>query len=65
MSEREKFSYETQCQGKIRYEDKAEAKIAAKKSEQRFGRLRPYECPHCGTADKPIFHLGHRPRSKK
>lgn len=50
------YSPESQCEGKLRYSSKADAKRAAKRQE-RFGcgRMQPYRCAHCGH-----FHLGHR-----
>lgn len=51
------YSAATQCDGKLRYDTKADAKRAAKRSEQHgCGRLHVYRCGHCGR-----FHLGHKP----
>lgn len=50
------FSPSTQCDGKVAYVDKATAKRAARKTEYRLGRMRPYRCPHCGA-----WHIGHKP----
>lgn len=48
----------TQCDGKNRYDNKADAKRAAKHAERRgCGRLSVYHCEHCGR-----FHLGHKPK---
>jgi hypothetical protein len=54
-----RFSKELQCTGKRWYSDKHEAKKAAKKSEQRFGRMDVYRCPHCD-----LWHIGHEPKRK-
>lgn len=53
-----RFSPESQCIGKQRYPRKADAKRAARRVEQNFGRMRAYRCVHCGS-----FHIGHRPPS--
>ncbi len=43
-----------QCDGKRRYERKADAKRAIRSAEQSFGRMHPYRCPHCS-----VWHIGH------
>lgn len=51
------YSPESQCEGKLRYSTKADAKRAAKRQERHgCGRMQPYHCAYCGG-----FHLGHKP----
>ena len=48
------ISRERSCQGKVRYETKAEAKSRIKRVAGFAGTLRAYRCPYCG-----YFHIGH------
>lgn len=51
-----RYSPESQCRGKVRYETKAEAKEATRRTERTLGRMHAYRCD-CGW-----FHIGHRPK---
>lgn len=51
------FDPKFQCEGKICYHSKKLARIAARRSEQAYGRMHPYRCAHCGW-----FHIGHKPQ---
>lgn len=51
-----RYSYETECEGKRRHRNKRAAKLAVKGHEQVIHeRLQPYRCSWCGW-----FHIGHR-----
>lgn len=59
------YSPRSQCDGKIRYATKADAKRVAKSAERYgCGRMQAYRCPHCSTDDQPWFHVGHKVRHK-
>lgn len=53
-----KRSYAAQCEGKMRWETKAAAKLAKQRGRgfQWRDSLAAYRCPHCNG-----FHLGHKP----
>lgn len=52
----QRFSFEAQCKGKVRYPTKREAKRSCRSAEQYVGRMQAYRCPWCSA-----FHIGHPP----
>lgn len=52
-----------QCQSKLWFKSKADAKIQAKRSSTRYGGrpILAFLCPVCSRPGQPTYHLGHRP----
>lgn len=60
MAAARRRTFESQCQGKHGWRQRAAAKRAARQTETRLGggHLVHYRCPHCGR-----WHVGHARRT--